>query len=91
MQRPAKILFYFFPFLKSMFHPCGAGPSQNKYPSTEPFRTVALIINRGYISSQVETKDTGQHFKSPGHSLSEITITDLYRKKRENYFLNRQP
>ena len=53
---------------------------------------------RGYISSQDETKAKGQHFNSPGHSLSDLTITilekvrsndDLQRKEREKYFIRK--
>ena len=57
-----------------------------------------LADHRGYISNQDETKATGQHFNSPGHSLSDLTITileqvrsndDLYRKEREKYFIRK--
>jgi hypothetical protein len=55
-----------------------------------------LTDNRGNISSQDETKATGQHFNSPGHSLYDLTTTilekvrsndNLYRKEREKYFI----
>ena len=53
-----------------------------------------LADHRGYINNQ----DTGEHLNSPGHSLSDLSITvlekvrqkdDLYRKEREKYFIRK--
>ena len=53
-----------------------------------------LADHRGYINNQDESKATGEHFNSPGHSLSDLSIIalvkkndDLYRKEREKYFI----
>ena len=57
-----------------------------------------LAEHRGYISNQDTSKATGEHFNSPGHSLSDLSITvlekvkkndDLYRKEREKYFFRK--
>jgi hypothetical protein len=57
-----------------------------------------LAEHRGYITSKDESKATGEHFNSPGHSLSDLTITvlekvkssdTLYRKEREKYFIRK--
>ena len=58
-----------------------------------------LADHRGYINSQDESKATGEHFNSPGHSLSDLSIIvfekfnkkndDLYRKEREKYFIRK--
>ena len=51
----------------------------------------------GYVTNKVTEKATGDHFNSPGHSLSIMTIRVLeqgktrdseYRKEREKYFIN---
>ena len=33
--------------------------------------------HKGYITNQDETKATGKHFNTPGHSLSDLSITIL--------------
>ena len=52
-----------------------------------------LAKHRGHID-----KATGAHFTSPGHSVSNLTVTilekvkynnDSYRKERERYFVNK--
>ena len=57
-----------------------------------------LADHRGYVNTQDLTKATGEHFNSPGHSLSDLSITvlekvrsddDLYRKEREKYFIRK--
>ena len=57
-----------------------------------------LADHRGYVNNKDETTATGQHFNSPGHSLSDLSITilekvrsndDLYRKEREKYFIRK--
>ena len=57
-----------------------------------------LADHRGYVNTQDLTKATGHHFNSPGHSLSDLSITvlekvrsddDLYRKEREKYFIRK--
>ena len=57
-----------------------------------------LADHRGYINSQDESKATGEHFNSPGHSLSDLSIIvlekvkkndNLYRKEREEYFIQK--
>jgi hypothetical protein len=57
-----------------------------------------LADNRGYITNQDLTTPIGQHFNSPGHSLSDFSITifenirsqdHLYRKEREKYFMRK--
>ena len=49
-------------------------------------------------NNQDERKATVLHFNSPGHSLSDLSITvlerlrsndDLYRKEREKYFIRK--
>ena len=56
-----------------------------------------LAEHRGYVNSYDDTA-TGEHFNSPGHSLADMTITnlekvkssdDLYRKEREKYFIRK--
>ena len=56
-----------------------------------------LADHRGYVNSGDDTA-TGEHFNLPGHSLSDLSITileqvmkkdDLYRKKREKYFIRK--
>ena len=55
-----------------------------------------LADHRGYINNHDYTKATGEHFNSPGYSLSDLSITvlekvrqkdDLYRIEREKYFI----
>ena len=48
------------------------------------------------IEDMDESQATGEHFNSPGHSLSDITILEkvkstdhLYRKEREKYFIRK--
>jgi hypothetical protein len=57
-----------------------------------------LADHRGYINNQDLSKATGEHFNSPGHSLSDLNITvlekvrqkeDLYEKEREKYFIRK--
>ena len=54
--------------------------------------------HRGYVNNSDESQATGEHFNSPGHSLSDMTITilekvklndALYRKEREKYFIRK--
>ena len=49
----------------------------------------------GYVTNMMTDKSTGDHFNSPGHSLSDMEVTVLeqnkgkgaeYRKEREHYF-----
>jgi hypothetical protein len=56
-----------------------------------------LADHRGYVNSGDDTA-TGEHFNLPGHSLFDLSITileqvmkkdDLYRKKREKYFIRK--
>ena len=56
-----------------------------------------LADHRGYVNNRDDTA-TGEHFNSPGHSLSDLNITileqvkkkdDLYRKEREKYFIRK--
>ena len=57
-----------------------------------------LADHRGYINNQDYTTATGEHFNSPGHSLSDLSITilervkmkdDLCRREREKYFIRK--
>ena len=57
-----------------------------------------LADHRGYIKNEKQETTTGEHFNSPGHSLSDLKITvlevvkkkdDLYRKEREKYFIRK--
>ena len=57
-----------------------------------------LADHRGYVNNQDYTTATGEHFNSPGHSLSDLSITilervksndDLYRKEREKYHIRK--
>ena len=36
-----------------------------------------LAEHKGYITNKDETKATGKHFNTPGHSLSDLSITIL--------------
>ena len=56
-----------------------------------------LAEHRGYIGNNDDTA-TGEHFNSPGHSISDLSITILekvkrkgeaYRKEREKYFIRK--
>ena len=38
--------------------------------------------HRGYINNQDETQATGKHFNSPGHSLGDLSSTDLEKGKK---------
>ena len=58
-----------------------------KYPFAE---------HRGYVNNRDESQGTGEHFNSPGHILSDMTITilekvklndALYRKERNKYVI----
>ena len=57
-----------------------------------------LAEHRGYVTSEDVSKATGEHFNTPGHSVSDISIVilekvrstdDLYRKEREKYFIRK--
>ena len=57
-----------------------------------------LAEHRGYIVNCHIDKATLAHFTSPGHSVSNLTVTileqvkynnELYRKEREQYFINK--
>ena len=57
-----------------------------------------LAEHRGYVSNEDISMATGEHFNSPGHSLSDLSIVvlekvrstdDLYRKEREKYFIRK--
>ena len=54
--------------------------------------------HRGYVNNMMTDKSTGDHFNSPGHSLSDMEVTVLeqnkgkgaeYRKEREHYFIRK--
>ena len=57
-----------------------------------------LSDHRGYVKRLIPTQTTGEHFNSPGHSLSDLTITiieqvkkggELYRKEREKFHIKK--
>ena len=57
-----------------------------------------LADHRGYVNNLDVSQATGEHFNSPGHSLSYLSIVilekvrssdDLYRKEREKYFIRK--
>ena len=57
-----------------------------------------LADHRGYVNNLDVSQATGEHFNSPGHSLSDLSIVilekvrssdDLYRKEREKYFIRK--
>ena len=57
-----------------------------------------LADHRGYVNNMHIDTATGAHFNTPGHSLSHLSITiiekqkntsELYRKEREKYFINK--
>ena len=57
-----------------------------------------LAEHRGYVTNQVLSTPTGEHFNLPGHSLSDMKMVilekvrsqdDLYRKEREKYFIRK--
>ena len=52
--------------------------------------------HRGYVNRKILSQPTGQHFNSPGHSISDMKITVIekikkndksYREERETYFI----
>ena len=43
-----------------------------------------LADHRGYVNTQDLTKATGQHFNSPGHSLSDLSITVLEKVRSDD-------
>ena len=54
--------------------------------------------HRGYVTNKMTDKPTGEHFNSPGHSLSDMEVTIIeqnrrkgteYRKEREHYFIRK--
>ena len=56
-----------------------------------------LAEHRGYISNNDDTP-TGEHFNSPGHSISDLSMTilekvkskeEVYRKEREKYLIRK--
>ena len=56
-----------------------------------------LDDHRGYVNNHVDTA-TGSHFKQPGHSLADMSVTvleqvrknnDSYRQEREEYFVRK--
>ena len=66
----------------------------------ETRRTTKFRIadHRGYVNTQDLAKTTGHHFNTPGHSLSDLSITslekvriddDLYRKEMDMYFIRK--
>ena len=57
-----------------------------------------ITEHRGYVRNNVTSKATGEHFKLPGHSLSDFTVTILehpnennilYREEREHYLIRK--
>ena len=56
------------------------------------------ISKKGNVTNDDLLVATGEHFNSPGHSLSDLSIVvlekvrstdDLYRKEREKYFIRK--
>ena len=43
-----------------------------------------LADHCGYVRNQAIDKATGEHFSLPGHSLSDLSITDIKQSKRNN-------
>ena len=52
--------------------------------------------HRGYVNRKIISQPTGQHFNSPGHSISDMKVTviekikktdKMYREERETYFI----
>ena len=57
-----------------------------------------LAEHRGYVTNQILSTPTGEHFNLPGHSLADLNMVilekvrsqdDLYRKEREKYFIRK--
>ena len=57
-----------------------------------------IAEHRGYVTNQVTDKSTGDHFNSPGHSLSDMQVSVIervkrkgteYRKEREHFFIRK--
>ena len=57
-----------------------------------------LAEHRGYVTNQILSTPTGEHFNLPGHSLADLTMVilekvrsqdELYRKEREKYFIRK--
>ena len=66
----------------------------------ETERTVKerFLEHKGYVTSKVTNKATGEHFNQKGHSFSDMTVTVIekifnqnpqYRKQREKMWINR--
>ena len=64
---------------------------------TKRILKLRLAEHRGYIGNNDDTA-TGEHFNSPGHSISDLSITilekvkrkgEMYRKEREKYFIRK--
>ena len=54
--------------------------------------------HRGYVTNQILSTPTGEHFNLPGHSIADMNMLilekvrsqdDLYRKEREKYFIRK--
>ena len=59
---------------------------------------VGLADHRGYIENDEIKKATGSHVNTPGHSLSDLSMTVIeqvkkndifYRRERERLFINK--
>ena len=57
-----------------------------------------LDEHRGYVTNQILSTPTGEHFNLPGQSLADLNMVilekvrskdDLYRKEREKYFIRK--
>ena len=57
-----------------------------------------LADQRGYVTNNVTSTPTGEHFNLPGHSLANLYITVIkqtarkkteYRKERESYLIRK--
>ena len=66
----------------------------------ETDRTVKerFLEHKGYVTSKMMNKSTGEHFNQQGHRVSDMTVTVLekifnqnpqYRKQREKMWINR--
>ena len=57
-----------------------------------------LADHRGYVTNNVTSQATGEHFNLPGHSLADLRVTVIeqtarrsseYRKEREHYHIRK--
>ena len=76
---------------------CNSEKCRQKYiGQTERKMNERFSEHKGYVNRKIISQPTGQHFNSPGHSISDMKITIIekikktdqtYREERETYFI----